>query len=102
MIENVKSSIFDFICNTKKVNWYHLKYCIVNNNYPQQGNHQRLLTVMINIFLLSESQNNMSTKAIRFCISLTVTGHYRVSDSDSFTTTIKFFASSSTLCKSEP
>ena len=32
---NIKSSIFDFIQNTPKVIWSHMKYCVVNNNYPQ-------------------------------------------------------------------
>ena len=57
---------------------------------------------MKNIFILSEAQNNVFTKVISFCINLVVTAHDRVSNSNSCTTTIKLFPSSSTLCTLEP
>ena len=99
--ENIKSSIFEFIYNTPKVNWSHMKYCVVNNNYPLQGDHNRRLTVMTNILLLSESQNNVSAKTIRFFMSLVVTGYEIVSKSNAFTMTIIILPSSSTLCTLE-
>ena len=102
MSENIKSSIFDFIWNTPKVNWSHLKYFVVNNHYPRQGNHQRPFTVMTDIFHLSEAQNNVSTRVIHFCKSPAMTGHGRVSDRNGFTTTINISPSLSTLCTSEP
>ena len=57
-----------------------MKYCVVNNHYPWQVEHQRPFKVMTNILLLSEARNDVSTKVIRFCISLAVTYHNRVSD----------------------
>ena len=53
-------------------------------------------------FLLLESQKNVSTKVIRFCVSLTVTGHDRVSDSDCLQQQSKISHLSMTFCTSEP
>ena len=47
-----------------------------------QGDHQRLPTVMTNIFPLSEAQNNVSIRVNYFWIILKVTGHERGSISN--------------------
>ena len=74
---------------------------MTNNNYPQKGEHQRPLTATTNILLLSEAQNNVSAKTIRFFMSLVVTGYEIVSKSNAFTMTIIILPSSSTLCTLE-
>ena len=80
-ITHIKSSIFDFNINKPK-NCSRQKYCVVNNHYPRQGDHQWRSTVMNNIFPSSKYQNNFSIRVNCVCVSLKVTGHDRVNGSN--------------------